>query len=274
MQLRARFLAERTDMHARSPLGTVVAERFATMLTSPFVTVSRRRIDAPLAHVAAALALVATIGCGGTTTPADSTNPTHASDAGDAAPETSDLCSGLGLGLPSPVGKACTQEGGRCTYGYEVACGEQTFECQSGRFVDVTDRTGCDAGTDAAPSETLDVTDAVVGGPCAYEDVPGLAKITSIESTPASGITCKTDPVMVSFTFQAATGTGLSMGGAIAIQVGSKDMLPPRSCLAGEGITVGASLPGTMHRITKGTCMPASFTFTSTFPSCVADCSK
>jgi len=104
-------------------------------------------------------------------------------------------------------------------------------------------------------------TEVRVGGPCEYEDTPGMATIVSVESAPTNALNCTNNPVEVIFDFQpdeparvnlAATGHTFTIGEGVN---------PPLSWVQAEGLT-----PGTQHAcirrdITKGTCTPVLYQF-------------
>ena len=101
----------------------------------------------------------------------------------------------------------------------------------------------------------------VVGGPCAYKDIPGWARIVSIQTAPPKAHNCPNDPVEVRFDFiPADPSLEAKQAEDLTLTVGG-GMNPARSYVAAKGIVKGKTYRCVRREITKGTCTPVLYTF-------------
>lgn len=95
--------------------------------------------------------------------------------------------------------------------------------------------------------------DPVLGGPCAYQDTPGTARIVSVEPAPDDGRDYCPDAVRVTFDFIPDSGSGAVSGRELHIGSGTH---PPRAWVDSSGLAVGSEHPAVRSDITMGTCSP------------------
>ena len=140
---------------------------------------------------------------------------------------------------------------------------------------DASSHDAADVLSDAAPASP----DAS-GGPCTYDEQPGVITITSI-ADPAGPLeaACPNAGKHVAFTFTPdddAAGPvppGLTQldEGVRKITIGDgKD--PPNACLAPLGIVVGAKFPAKRHIEKAGGCSPLLYEVSVDLSSCAAQC--
>ena len=106
----------------------------------------------------------------------------------------------------------------------------------------------------------------IVGGPCEYVDIPGVATIVSVENAPPEDYNCK-NAVVVTFDFVpddpgavdnylfpnwSDTGQHLTVGGG---------MNPPLQWVLLQGLSKGSKHRCERSEITDGTCTPVCFSF-------------
>jgi hypothetical protein len=102
----------------------------------------------------------------------------------------------------------------------------------------------------------------LVGGPCTYQDTPGVATIVSVETANPSDNNCPNDPVEVVFDFapdDPDIGDLEATRFSLTISSGTN---PPLSWVTAEGLEVGTQHPCMRRDITRGTCTPIIYTFT------------
>jgi hypothetical protein len=100
-----------------------------------------------------------------------------------------------------------------------------------------------------------------VGGPCAYTDIPGWARVVSIQAAPPKAHNCPNDPVEVRFDFiPADPSLEAKQAEDLTLTVGA-GMNPARSYVAAKGIVKGKTYRCVRREITKGTCTPVLYTF-------------
>jgi len=111
------------------------------------------------------------------------------------------------------------------------------------------------------------------GGGCPYTDVPGTAKIVSVETAPATEYNCSNDPVRVTFDFTPTnTALALPSDSGQPFQIGGGTN-PPRSCLDDNDIAVGNSLPCVRQESTMSLCTPVMYALTLPKPDvCTSEC--
>ena len=119
-----------------------------------------------------------------------------------------------------------------------------------------------------APEVSADATPGRVGGVCSYARTPGVVTVTAIEPPSPGDANCANDPRRVVIRFEGA-GTDLVRNGTLTVGAGSN---PPGACLAPEGISVGARIPGALARIQSGACTPEIIELARPIPSCAARC--
>lgn len=104
------------------------------------------------------------------------------------------------------------------------------------------------------------------GGPCRYEEIPGVATITAIQEPDAGEYSCKqakavffeftpNDPAAVAgyrFPDRPDTAPRLTVGAG---------MNPPRNWVEEQGISVGARMRCLRVEIISGTCPPVTYVF-------------
>jgi hypothetical protein len=168
----------------------------------------------------------------------------------------------------APLGASCAAEAATCAYGYDPPeCGGRTVVCRASSWQELSHsdpRSDCRRGT-----PTPDGLDWVEGDPCRYESEAGNATIVAIEDA-LHDSDCKASvQKLVTFAFTPAVATGKSGMGKIIIAGGRN---PPASCLAAEGLVVGAALPVTQKRQVVGNCPTLIFDFARDFSACVAAC--
>lgn len=108
----------------------------------------------------------------------------------------------------------------------------------------------------------------IVGGPCKYDQIPGVAVVVSIEEQPASEGGGCSNPVRVVFNFvpddpDATAGYRFperSDDGHHLTVSGGFD--PPSEWVQAEGLVVGSAYPAVRKEIVRGTCTPVIFEFT------------
>jgi hypothetical protein len=100
------------------------------------------------------------------------------------------------------------------------------------------------------------------GGPCEYQDTPGVAIIVSVEAADPADLNCPNDAVEVVFDFApddpdagqpAATGLSLTI---------SAGLNPPVAWVRQEGLEVGTQHPCMRRDIVSGSCTPITYRFT------------
>lgn len=172
-------------------------------------------------------------------------------------------------GPMSPLGSRCGAEGSSCAYGYDPPeCGGRTVVCRAGSWQELShsDPRGNCAGVLVPPPSSTGFRD---GDPCRYESEAGSATIVAIEDVLHDDSCEASVQKEVKFAFTPADATGKSGMGKIIIAGGRN---PPASCLAAEGLVVGAVMPVTQKTQTAGNCSPISFDFARSFSTCVAAC--
>jgi len=101
----------------------------------------------------------------------------------------------------------------------------------------------------------------VVGGPCSYRDIPGWARIVSIEESSKDANSCPNNPVVVRFDFiPADPSLEAKQAEDLTLTVGA-GMNPARSYMAAKGIVKGRTYCCVRREITNGTCTPVLYTF-------------
>jgi hypothetical protein len=113
-------------------------------------------------------------------------------------------------------------------------------------------RTG--ATEPAAPN--TEVAPAVVGGACAYRDVPGKVTVERIENPAPTDNNCSADPMRVVLRFHATESSAARPDqdtGHLTLFDGKN---PPKACFETAGIRVGAEFAAKRREITSGTCTP------------------
>jgi len=112
---------------------------------------------------------------------------------------------------------------------------------------------GCAAGAKPNPQ--------VVGGPCVYRDIPGWARIVSIEDASKRDNNCPNNPVVVRFDFiPADPSLEAKQAEDLTLTVGG-GMNPARSYVAAKGIVKGKTYRCVRREITKGACTPVLYAF-------------
>jgi len=124
--------------------------------------------------------------------------------------------------------------------------------------------------TPAAPATTTTPTTPdtrsapPIGGGCKYVEVPGIARITSVETAPSGEYHCK-DAVKVTFDFipndpaAASSFRFPKWPGTFTVGAG---MNPPRAWVLERGLTVGSEHACIRSEITAGPCTPVGFRLT------------
>ncbi|MEN6474048.1 MAG: hypothetical protein ABFD81_08545 [Syntrophaceae bacterium] len=112
---------------------------------------------------------------------------------------------------------------------------------------------GCAGSAESAPS--------IVGGPCAYRDIPGWARIVSIQKASRQASNCPNNPVVVRFDFiPADPKLAFKQAQDLTLTVGA-GMNPARSYVAAKGIVKGKTYRCVRREIIKGTCTPVLYAF-------------
>jgi hypothetical protein len=95
------------------------------------------------------------------------------------------------------------------------------------------------------------------GGHCEYEDIPGKARIVSVDPAPMTGANCKMERVKVVFDFfpDDPSEDDLVEKGWV-LTTGVPELNPPRSWVESSGLTVGSEHPAIRSEITQGSCPP------------------
>jgi hypothetical protein len=106
----------------------------------------------------------------------------------------------------------------------------------------------------------------IVGGPCEYVDIPGIARVVSANEADPADFNCKNavevifdfipdDPAAIDdYLFPTSKDTGKRL------TVGS-GMNPPKTWVLEQGLTEGSEHSCIRREITKGTCTPVIFHF-------------
>jgi len=101
----------------------------------------------------------------------------------------------------------------------------------------------------------------VVGGPCTYRDIPGWARIVSIQAASKQAYNCPNHPVMVRFDFiPADPKLAFKQAQDLTLTVGA-GMNPARPYVTAKGIVKGKTYRCIRREITKGTCTPVIYAF-------------
>ena len=110
------------------------------------------------------------------------------------------------------------------------------------------------------------VSGPVVGGHCQYVDIPGVARIASIEEAASTDYNCA-NAVKVTFDFVPNDPAAVNnyhfpswgdKGQSFAVGAG---MNPPKIWVLEQGLTEGSEHACVRSEITKGTCTPVIFSF-------------
>ena len=118
----------------------------------------------------------------------------------------------------------------------------------------------------APPVSSPPVSGPPVGGPCTYVDIPGIARVTSVEKAPSGEYNCA-DAVQVTFDFiptdPAAVGHyrypgWKDTGNHFTLGAG---MNPPKTWVLERGLTAGSEHACVRSESTAGACAPVGFSF-------------
>jgi len=105
-----------------------------------------------------------------------------------------------------------------------------------------------------------------IGGPCTYVDIPGIAKIVSVEKAPSTEYNCA-DAAKVIFDFVPNDPAAIDhyrhpswkdTGNSFTLSGG---MNPPKTWAMERGLTVGSVHACVRSESTGGTCTPVTFSF-------------
>jgi hypothetical protein len=179
-------------------------------------------------------------------------------DAGKPASDAS--ASSCPPGPTAPLGLACQSNAGGtiCRYGYDPPeCGGRSVVCAAGTWQEESH------SDPRPPCPTLPPSDQ----PCRWRDVPGQAKIVAIEAA-VQDQNCKVEQKRVSFTFTPTDSAEPPSSHTLSI-IGARNV--PATCLAAEGLTLGAVLQGTRKTGVVGGCS-SYVDFGRSFASCVDAC--
>lgn len=102
---------------------------------------------------------------------------------------------------------------------------------------------------------------AVVGGPCAYKDIPGWARVVSIRAAPAKANNCPNHPVVVRFDFIPDDPKLTSKQAQDLTLTVAGGMNPARAYITAKGIAKGKTYRCVRREIMQGTCTPVLYTF-------------
>lgn len=112
----------------------------------------------------------------------------------------------------------------------------------------------------------LPLSGCMSGGHCEYEDIPGKARIVSVDPAPKAGPNCTMERVKVVYDFipDDPSETDLvEKGWVLTTDIGQN---PPRSWVESSGLTVGSEHPAIRSEITQGSCPPTEIYITGLGP--------
>ena len=108
--------------------------------------------------------------------------------------------------------------------------------------------------------------DEIIGGPCRYAEIVGVATITGVQDAPEGAYNCR-GAVEVLFTFAPNDSSARDryrfpawsdIGQRLTVGEG---LNPPRKWVEEQGMVEGKQFPCVRSEITRGTCTPVIFKF-------------
>ena len=124
----------------------------------------------------------------------------------------------------------------------------------------------CSKAASGPPVSNPPVSGPPVGGPCPYVDIPGIARIVSVEKAPSTEYNCA-DAVKVTFDFVPNDPAAVDhyrhpswkdTGNSFTL---SRGMNPPKTWVLERGLIVGSEHACVRSESTAGACTPVMFTF-------------
>lgn len=148
-----------------------------------------------------------------------------------------------------------------------VACGGASTSSDADRASDGSPT--ANGGTAAERSAPPDG-----GPPCVYRSVRGTATVIGLRSPDGLESACPNDGVAVDLTFEPAAGETPPPARTTPYRFTVGDgKAPPRSCLAPNGLAVGATVAAVVDVATSGSCSPTILRLTiPDETSCTARC--